>query len=419
MLAWDKANMGGAVELHHTQPEEADDGCDPVAPACGESPPACAWSVETRSVHGFKGYDPATGSVSFPIYQSATFRHPGLHQTTGYDYSRLQNPTREEVENTVASLEGGRFGFAYASGLAGISNLLRLFSPGDHLIVSHDLYGGTYRLFEEIYARYGLTFTYVDTSVPETVEAALQPRTAAIFVETPSNPMMFITDIRRMAAIAKAHHARLIVDNTFLTPICQRPLELGADVVVHSGTKYLGGHNDTLAGFLVTDDEVLAEQFRLFQKSEGGVLAPFDSWLILRGIKTLALRVRRQAESALVLAGWLKTHPAVEQVFYPGLPEHPGYGVNRSQASGAGGMISFLVKDPGMVEQVLGRVRLILFAESLGGVETLITYPMVQTHAAIPAEIRARIGVNDRLLRLSVGIESVEDLVADLAQALG
>lgn len=406
------------VELPIQSLVEANHSNDPSQEAGKESDSSTAWSVETRSVHGFKGYDPTTGSVSFPIYQSATFRHPGLYQTTGYDYSRLQNPTREEVENTVASLEGGRFGFAYASGLAGISNLMRLFSPGDHLIVSHDLYGGTYRLFEEIYARYGLTFTFVDTAVPEAVEAALRPRTAAIFVETPSNPMMFITDLRRMASLAKAHRALLIVDNTFLTPICLRPLELGADVVVHSGTKYLGGHNDTLAGFLVTDDETLAERFRLFQKSEGGVLAPFDSWLILRGIKTLALRVRRQEENALVLARWLKEQPAVERVFYPGLPEHPGYGVNRSQASGAGGMISFAVKDPALVEQVLGRVRLILFAESLGGVETLITYPMVQTHAAIPAELRERIGVNDRLLRLSVGIEAVGDLVADLEQAL-
>ena len=418
MQLWEE-ERGAPQEGRQDRPADATPSGDPAAQARGETETASAWSVETRTVHGFKGYDPVTGAVSFPIYQSATFRHPGLYQTTGYDYSRLQNPTREEVELTVASLEGGRFGFAYASGLAGISNLMRLFSPGDHLIVSHDLYGGTYRLFEEIYARYGLSFTYVDTAVPEAVEAALQPKTAAIFVETPSNPMMFITDIRRMATIAKAHHALLIVDNTFLTPVCQRPLGLGADVVVHSGTKYLGGHNDTLAGFLVTDDETLAERFHLFQKSEGGVLAPFDSWLILRGIKTLALRVRRQEENALVLAQWLKVHPAVERVFYPGLLEHPGYAVNRAQASGAGGMISFSVKDSAMVEQVLGRVRLILFAESLGGVETLITYPMVQTHAAIPAELRERIGVNDRLLRLSVGIEAVEDLVADLAQALG
>ncbi len=399
--------------------EKRDGGKDGNVPACGG--PACgeqALHVNTRAVHGSRGFDPTTGAVSFPIYQSATFRHPGLNQTTGYDYSRLQNPTREEVERTVAGLESGRYGFAYSSGMAAISSLMRLFSPGDHILVSHDLYGGTYRLFEEIYAKSGLSFTYVDTGNPAMVEKGIRANTAAFFVETPSNPMMEITDLAYMSRTAKFHNALLIVDNTFLTPICQRPLELGADIVVHSGTKYLGGHNDTLAGFLVTDDIDLSEQLKLFQKSEGAVLAPFDSWLILRGIKTLGLRVWKQGESALVLANWLKSHPAVETVHYPGLPEHKGYEVNRRQASGSGGMISFSVKDPDMVEQVLGRVKLILFAESLGGVESLITYPMIQTHAAIPVELRERIGVNDRLLRLSVGIEEAEDLIADLDQAL-
>lgn len=375
--------------------------------------------ISTIAVHGSKGVDPLTGAVSFPIYQSATFRHPALGESTGYDYSRLQNPTREELEATIAKLEGGVRGFAYASGMAGIANLLELFSPGDHLLVSDDQYGGTYRLFEEIGRKNCVSFDYVDTSDAAAVEAGIRENTRGLFVETPTNPMMKIADLRVLCSLAHRHDILVIVDNTFLTPYFQRPLTLGADIVTHSGTKYLGGHNDTLAGLVAVRDEAIGERLALYQKTIGAQLAPFDSWLILRGIKTLHVRLDRQQENAFRIAEWLRAHPKVAKVFYIGLPEHPGHDIAKAQSSGFGAMISFHVADPRLVAQVLGRVKLILFAESLGGVETLITYPMVQTHAAIPEETRNRIGVTDTLLRLSVGIEDVEDLIADLAQALG
>ena len=376
------------------------------------------YSISTKVVHGSKCYDPHTGAVSFPIYQSATFRHPALYQTTGYDYSRLQNPTREELENTIANIENGKFGFAFSSGMAAVSTILSLFSPKDHIIVSDDLYGGTYRLFEEIYKKYGLEFSYVNTSRIQDIEEAVKENTKAFFIETPTNPMMKVADLKTISRFAKDRKILLIVDNTFLTPYFQRPLELGADIVVHSGTKYLGGHNDTLAGLVVVNDEELAERIKLIQKSEGAVLSPFDSWLILRGIKTLGVRLEKQQENAMKIAKWLCTHKNVTKVNYVGLPDHEGYEISKSQASGFGAMISFNVKDVQTVEKVLSKVQLVMFAESLGGVESLITYPAVQTHAAIPEEMRNRIGVTDTLLRLSVGIEDAEDIIADLEQAL-
>ncbi len=376
-------------------------------------------NIKTKVVHGSKGFDPHTGAVSFPIYQSATFRHPGLHQTTGYDYSRLQNPTREELENTIANLEGGKSGFAFSSGMAAVSTILSLFSSGDHIVVSDDLYGGTYRLFEEIYKKYGLTFTYVDTSNISEIEGVLKDSSKAFFIETPSNPMMKVADLKKISALSKSKGMLLIVDNTFLSPYFQRPLELGADIILHSGTKYLGGHNDTLAGFIVVNSDALSERIRLIQKSVGAILPPFDSWLILRGIKTLAVRMEKQQQNALEIANWLCKHKNVTKVYYIGLPEHEGYDISKAQASGFGAMISFSVADKSLVEQILERVRVIIFAESLGGVETLITYPMVQTHSAIPETMRKKIGVTDKLLRLSVGIEAVEDIIADLEQALG
>lgn len=376
-------------------------------------------NIKTKVVHGSKGFDPHTGAVSFPIYQSATFRHPGLHQTTGYDYSRLQNPTREELENTIANLEGGKSGFAFSSGMAAVSTILSLFTSGDHIVVSDDLYGGTYRLFEEIYKKYGLTFTYVDTSNISEIEGVLKDSSKAFFIETPSNPMMKVADLKKISALSKSKGMLLIVDNTFLSPYFQRPLDLGADIILHSGTKYLGGHNDTLAGFIVVNSDALSERIKLIQKSVGAILPPFDSWLILRGIKTLAVRMEKQQQNALVIANWLCKHKNVTKVYYIGLPEHEGYDISKAQASGFGAMISFSVADKSLVEQILKRVRVIIFAESLGGVETLITYPMVQTHSAIPETMREKIGVTDKLLRLSVGIEAVEDIIADLEQALG
>jgi len=375
-------------------------------------------NIDTKVVHGGKCFDPLTGAVSIPIYQSATFRHPGLNQTTGYDYSRLQKPTREEVENTLAYLENGSNAFAFSSGMAAVSTVLSLFSPGQHIVVSDDLYGGTYRLFEEIYKKYGIEFSYVDTSKIEEIEASLNENTAAIFIETPSNPTMKVADIKLIADLAKKRNILTIVDNTFLTPLFQRPLDLGADIVVHSATKYLGGHNDTLAGFVVVNDVNLAERLKLIQKSEGAVLSPFDSWLILRGIKTLSVRLLKQQENAIAIAKWLKSNNNVEKVYYVGLPEHEGYEISKKQATGFGAMLSFTVKDEALVEKILERVKLIMFAESLGGVETLITYPIVQTHSAIPKEIRDRIGVNEKLLRLSVGIENAEDIINDLEQAM-
>lgn len=375
-------------------------------------------SIKTKVVHGFKGYDSQTGAISFPIYQSATFRHPGLNESTGYDYSRLQNPTSEELEKTIADLENAKYGFAFSSGMAAVSTVIKLFSPGDHLLVSDDLYGGTYRIFEEIYKKFGIEADFIDTSSTEEVIKDFKPNTVAVFIETPSNPMMKISDIAAISECAKSRGALMIVDNTFLTPYFQRPMKLGADIVIHSATKYLGGHNDTLAGALVLNDDKLAEQIQLIQKSEGAVLSPFDSWLILRGIKTLGLRMERQQENAVKIAQWLKKHPKVDKVYYAGLPESAGYETCRKQAEGFGAMISFSVSNKEMVEKILKRVQVILFAESLGGVESLITYPMVQTHAAIPQEIRERIGVDDKLLRLSVGIEDSEDLIHDLEQAL-
>ncbi|HEY5563752.1 MAG TPA: PLP-dependent aspartate aminotransferase family protein [Clostridiaceae bacterium] len=374
--------------------------------------------IETILVHGSKGFDETTGAVSFPIYQSATFRHPGLYETTGYDYSRLQNPTREELEKTIAKLEGGNEGLAFSSGMAAISTIFSFFKSGDNLIFSDDLYGGTYRLAEEIYKKLGISVTYIDTRNLKMVEEAIKTNTRAIFVETPTNPMMKVTDIKLIAELGHSKSLIVIIDNTFLTPYFQNPIKLGADIVVHSGTKYLGGHNDTLAGLLIVKDPSLAEQFRLIQKSVGAVLSPFDSWLILRGMKTLAIRLEREQESAFKVASFLKVNKNVENVYYVGLPDDEGYNISKLQARGFGGMISFRVKESSLVEKILKRIKVITFAESLGGVETLITYPMVQTHAAIPEEIRIKLGVDDRLLRLSIGLENAEDIIQDLEEAM-
>jgi len=375
--------------------------------------------TDSKLVHGCKFFEPHTGAISFPIYQSATFRHPGINQSTGYDYSRLQNPTREELENTLAMLENGKAGFAFSSGMAAITAAMELFSAGDHIIVSDDLYGGTYRLFEEIYKKHGLEFQYTDTRNIENVKEAVKDNTRAIFIETPSNPMMKVTDIRAVVEIAKSKNILTVVDNTFLTPYFQRPIELGADMVIHSGTKYLGGHNDTLAGFIIVKDETLAERIKLVQKSTGAVLPPFDSWLMLRSIKTLGVRLERQEKNAMKIANWLKENRKIEKVYYVGLPEHEGYEISKKQSSGFGAMISFSVRDEKDASSILEKVKIISYAESLGGVESLITYPILQTHAAIPKEIRERLGVNERLLRLSVGIEDADDLIDDLDQAIG
>ena len=363
--------------------------------------------------------DPRTGALSTPIYQTASFRHPALGESTGYDYTRSGNPTRQALEEGLARLEGGAGACAFSSGLAAITTLLMLYQQGDHLIVVEDCYGGTYRLFEQVLSRFGLTASYVDATTLDAIGQALRPETKAVFIETPTNPLLRIVDLRALASFCRSNSLQLIVDNTFLTPYFQRPLELGADLVIHSGTKYLAGHNDLLCGVIVAKEPELAAKIRFLQNATGAILSPSDSWLLIRSLKTLALRMEKHNANALAISRWLLEHPKVSRVFYPGLPLHNGHTIHESQASGYGGRVSFEVNDPALVPQVLAKVHLIQFAESLGGVETLITFPAVQTHADIPAADRDRLGISDRLLRLSVGIEDADDLIADLDQALG
>ncbi len=357
------------------------------------------------------------GAVSFPIYQTATYAHPAVGKSTGYDYSRLQNPTRAQLEKVVAQLEGGIDAFALSSGMAAISLLFEIFKPGDHLVIDSDLYGGSIRLFDHVSAKNGLEFTRANCSRDD-VESLIRPETKAVYVETPTNPMMNVADIAKLAEITKRHGILLIVDNTFLSPYFQNPLALGADVVVHSGTKFLAGHNDTLAGFIVTNRADIQEKLRFLIKTTGAGLAPFDCWLVLRGIKTLAVRMEAAQKNALKIAEWLKTQKSVKKVIYPGLPEHSGYEIMKKQARGFGSMVTFNVSDEALAKKILGSVRLIQYAESLGGVETLITYPTTQTHADVPEELRLKNGITPATLRLSVGIENADDLIADLKQAL-
>lgn len=374
--------------------------------------------IESRLAQIGSQEDPATGAVNYPIYQSTAFRHPRLGQSTGFDYIRTKNPTRSVLENASAELESGDAGFACSSGMAALQTVFALFSQGDHLIVSLDLYGGTYRLLERILSRFGVTASYVDTNDLNALEEMRLPNTKAVFIETPTNPLMMITDIKAVAAWASQHKLLTIVDNTLLTPLFQRPIELGADIVVHSATKYLGGHNDVLAGLIVTKGEELSAEMAILHNSIGAVLSPSDSYQLMRGMKTLALRMERHQSNALALAEYLKEHTAIAEVFHPGLPEHPGHDIQNRQSYGNTGIFSFKVKDARYVEPLLRHIRLIAFAESLGGVESLMTYPAIQTHADIPVEIRDAVGVDDRLLRFSVGIEHVNDLITDLGNAL-
>lgn len=355
------------------------------------------------------------GAISYPIYQTATYEHPEAGQSTGYDYSRLQNPTREHLEKMIAGLESGIDAFALSTGMAAITLLMELFRPGDHLIVEADLYGGSIRLFDHVNKKNNYEFTHLNCAEDD-IEDAIQDNTKAIYIETPTNPMMNVSDIAAIAKIAKKHGLLLIVDNTFLSPYFQNPLKLGADIVVHSGTKFLGGHNDTLAGFLVTNNEEVRDRLRFLIKTTGAGLAPFDCWLILRGMKTLGIRMERSQENAIRIAEWLKTQNIVRKVYYPGLPEHPGYEIMKKQARGFGSMITFRVDSKEHALQILKQVRMIKFAESLGGVETLITYPTTQTHADVPEEVRLKNGITPCTLRLSTGIEDIEDLLGELSE---
>jgi cystathionine gamma-synthase/cystathionine beta-lyase len=376
-------------------------------------------NIATQAVQIGLEWDTRTGAVTVPIYQTATFRHPGLGQSTGYDYSRSGNPTRQTLEDGIARLDGAARGFAYASGMAAITNLLLLFKSGDHLIVTEDLYGGTCRLFDKIFIQYGLSFSYVDTSDIAAVTGAILPSTKAVFVETLTNPLLKFADLRAISALCKNNNLLLIADNTFLTPYLLRPLDLGADIVVYSATKYLAGHNDTVAGLVTVKDPVLADLVYFHQNSVGAVLGPQDSWLTTRGIKTLAIRMDRQQENAGRIAGWLAEHPRITKIYYPGLIDHPDHYLMARESRGFCAMISFEVDRHELVEQILMKTRLISFAESLGGVESLITFPEVQTHADIPPELRTKLGINNILLRLSVGIENCDDLIEDLRQAIG
>lgn len=373
--------------------------------------------IDTNCIHLKENATEATrnhfGAISFPIYQTATFAHPAVGKSTGFDYSRLQNPTREHLEKIIASLESGSAALAFSSGMAAISTLFELFEPEDQIIADSDLYGGSVRLFEHVSRKNGIHVLQADFST-EDIERFISEKTKAIYFETPTNPMMRVYDIEKYARIAKKHKILLIIDNTFLSPYFQNPLNLGADIVVHSGTKYLGGHNDTLAGFLVTKRNDIAEKLRFLSKTIGAGLSPFDSWLVLRGVKTLGIRMERAQENAFRIAEFLLRQKSVSEVIYPGLESHPGHRILKKEARGFGAMITFQVKSGEIAKAILQKVELIQFAESLGGVETLVTYPITQTHADVPPDILAKNGISDKTLRLSVGIENIKDLLEEL-----
>jgi cystathionine beta-lyase/cystathionine gamma-synthase len=372
----------------------------------------------TDAVHAGQEPDPTTGAVTVPIYQTSTYVQEGLGKHKGFEYARTQNPTRFALEKNLATLERGARGFAFASGMAAITAVGTLLKQGDHVVASNNMYGGTYRLFEKVLAPYGLTFTYVNTGDLDAVEKAFRPATRMLFMETPTNPSMIISDLRALAKMTRSKNALLVVDNTFMTPYFQRPIELGAHLVVHSTTKYLNGHSDMIGGVVISNDEAASERLQFVQNAAGAVPGPFDCWLCLRGVKTLALRMERHEQNARAIAEWLTHQPKLKRILYPGLKNHPGHELHKSQSSGFGGMIAF---DTGSIEKgaaVLGRARLFALAESLGGVESLISHPATMTHASVPREDRERVGLTDGLVRISVGIEDVEDLIHDLEGCL-
>jgi len=372
----------------------------------------------TDAIHAGVRPDPSTGAIMTPVYLTSTYAYEGLGRSKGYDYARTINPTRSALEENLKVLEQGRAAYAFASGMAAINAVMALLKSGDHVVVSDNVYGGTYRLFSRVLEGYGLSFSYVDTSRPEATERAVTPRTRMVYIETPTNPIMILTDIAEVAALCRRRGLIAVVDNTFLTPCLQRPLLLGADIVVHSTTKYLNGHSDSVGGALVMAHDEHAERIKFVQNSAGAILSPFDSWLVLRGIKTLPLRMRAHDENGRSIARHLEGHPKVKRVLYPGLPSHPQHALASRQASGFGGMISFVLKDPRGVARFFGALRLCALAESLGGIETLVCQPSTMTHASVPEEERARLGITDDLVRISVGCEDLEDILSDLDRAL-
>jgi len=373
---------------------------------------------KTMLIHGGVGEDPATGAVVYPIYQVSTYKQEGVGGHKGYEYSRTGNPTRNALEELIKDIEVGTAGFAFGSGMAAITAVLMLFNSGDHIILTDDVYGGTFRVVSKVLNRMGMEFTFVDTSNLENIKSEIRPNTKAVYIESPTNPLLKITDIEAAAKLANEHGLLTIVDNTFSTPYWQNPLELGADIVLHSATKYLGGHSDVVAGLVVVNNEQLAEDLHFVQNSTGGVLGPQDSWLLIRGIKTLGVRMEETESNTKEIVGFLQNHPKVKKVFYPGLAGHPNHDIAKKQARGFGGMVSFDVGSAENADQLLSRIKYFTLAESLGAVESLISVPARMTHASIPADRRAELGITDGLVRISVGLEDVEDLIDDLTQAL-
>ena len=374
--------------------------------------------IESALIHGGIFGDPLTGAVNVPIYQTSTYRQEGIGLNVKWEYSRTGNPTRAALEALIAELEGGTAGFAFASGMAAITAVLSLFREGDRILISSNVYGGTYRVLDKVFKQFGIRYGIADTTDLSALEAAITSDVKAILVESPANPLMTVTDLAAVSALAKRRGVLTIVDNTFMTPYLQQPLKLGADIVIHSATKYLGGHSDLVAGLVVVNSDALAERLAFLQNATGGILGPFDAFLLIRGIKTLALRMDRHVENAQRAAEWLKGNPAVKLVYYPGLPDDPGYEINRKQARNGGAMISFELDEQHDFRKFFTALKLVTLAESLGGVESLVCHPATMTHAAIPRELRVKVGITDNLIRLSVGIEGIDDILADLEQAI-
>ena len=373
-------------------------------------------------IHGGIDGDETTGAVNVPVYQTSTYKQDGLGENRGWEYSRTGNPTRAALKKLIADLEGGEYGMAFASGLAAISTVLSLYKSGDRLIISDNIYGGTFRILDNVFKNFGISYTIVDTSDISEVEKALKEdvndEVRAVYIESPANPLLSVTDIEAVSELAKLYKKTVIVDNTFMTPYLQRPLELGADIVIHSGTKYLGGHSDTISGFVVVKNKELADRLYYLQNAIGGVLAPWDSYLMIRGIKTLGVRMDRHVANAIKIAEWLQQSGYVDKVYYPGLKSDPGYEVQKKQADGPGAMISFTLKKEYDYKKFFKALKLVMLAESLGGVESLVCHPASMTHAAIPKDIREAVGITDELIRLSVGIEDADDIIADIEQAI-
>ena len=375
-------------------------------------------SIETMLIHGGNQIDEKTGAVNVPIYQTSTYMQDGLGRNRGFEYSRTGNPTRKVLEDLIAELEGGVAGFAFASGMAAITTVLSLFRSGDRILISRNVYGGTYRVLDKVFSSFGIRYSILDSEDPESLERSIGDDVKAILLESPANPLMSVTDIGAFSEVAHRHGVKVIVDNTFMTPYLQRPLELGADIVVHSGTKYLGGHSDLVAGLAIVNDAETAERMAFLQNATGGILQPFDSFLLIRGIKTLSVRMDRHVQNAEAIARYLQSSEDVSQIHYPGMESDPGYAVNSRQAKNGGAMISFELTENHDLNRFFESLELVSLAESLGGVESLVCHPSSMTHASIPEDIRKAVGISERLIRLSPGIESVDDIIADLDNAM-